>query len=170
MDQSQYMRLKAEAANVYVSRVKTVDSSFLTMQRNQKAAYAGRLQVQAIPYFNGSPVVNSILYDISSCPQDHKYVQGFTSVNNVTKQDIRASEAAGAVLCCEPDYSRISPGIELKNCTEVSTILTQYNNLTPAPGQWPAYGYGQNYYRPSPDDTTGSNCCSANRLPYPSAN
>jgi len=170
MDQSQYMRLKAEAANVYASRTKTVDSSFLTMQRNQKAAYAGRSQIHATPYFNGSPVVNPILYDISSCPQDHKYTQGFTSVNNVTKQDLRASEAAGAVLCCAVDYSTASPGIELKNCAEVSTILTQFNNLTSAPGEWPAYGYGQNYYFPNPDSNSGSDCCSANRLPYPSAN
>ena len=168
MDQSQYIRLKAEAANVYASRMKTVDASFLTMQRQQKAAYSGRLQVQVIPYFNGSPVVTPILYDISSCPQNHRYVQGFTSVNNVAMQELRASEAAGAVLCCQPDYSIISPGVQLKNCAEVSTILTQFNNLTPAPGEYVAYGYGQNYYRPSPDSNTGTVCSPANRLPYPS--
>lgn len=37
-------------------------------QRRNKAAYAGYANIQAIPYYNGAPVVNPILYDISSCP------------------------------------------------------------------------------------------------------
>ena len=153
MDQSQYIRLKMEAANVYVSRMKTVDSSFLSLQNQQKAASAGNIA--------------SRIVDISSCPQDHRYVQGFSATNKLTQQDSRASEIAGGVLCCQVDYSTASPGIQLKNCTEVSTILTQYNSLAPVPGQCTPHGGGINRFFPNPDSSSET-CCSPNKLPYPS--
>jgi hypothetical protein len=157
MDYSQYLRLKQEAAIVYVARMKPVDSSFLTMQKQQKAAYAG----SAAPY--------SFVYDKDSCPKDHAFTEGYIATNTLSQHEDKAARVAGAVLCGSPDYSRISPGIALKNCTEVSTIRTSYNNNTPAPGQWKAYGYGQNHYFPKEDLNSQSTCCVTNKYPYPSA-
>jgi hypothetical protein len=154
MDYSQYIRLKQEAANQYVSRTKTVDASFLTLQRQQKAAYSGFTDIQAIPYFRGANVLNPIFYDISSCPAKHAYTEGYTATNRLSQQQDLAARAAGGVLCNSVDYSTASPGIQRLNQTEMSTILTQYNTLMPAPGQWKAYGYGQNYYFPGPDNVT----------------
>lgn len=153
MDFSQYIRLKNEAAIVYAARTKTVDASFLTFQRRNKAAYSGYSDIQATPYYNGAPVVNPILYDISSCPVDHQFTQGFTTVNKLSQHDDLAIRKAGLPTCntCGVDYATASPGIQLKSLVEQSTILTQYNNLTPAPGQWKPYGYGQNHYFPQPD-------------------
>jgi hypothetical protein len=153
MDFSQYIRLKNEAANVYAARTKTVDSSFLSFQRRNKAAYAGYANIQATPYYNGAPVVNPILYDISSCPIDHQYTQGFTTVNKVSQHEDLAIRKAGLPTCnnCGVNYATASPGIQLKSLQECSTILTQYDNQTPAPGQWKPHGYGINHYFPRPD-------------------
>ena len=151
MDFSQYIRLKNEAANKYMSRTKTVDSSFLTLQRRDKAVYSGFNNIQAIPYFKGSPVVNSVLYDLSSCPLDHKYTQGHTTVNRQSQQESIAMRNSGGVICNAVDYSTASPGFDRINRAEQSTILTQYDNLTPAPGIWKPYGYGQNHYFPKPE-------------------
>ena len=160
MDSSQLTRLRQEASNQYLSRNKTIDSSFLTMQRQQKAAYAGS------PAAN--PNTYSFVYDKNACPSDHAFTQGYIATNPLSQQEDHATRAAGAVLCGNPDYSRISPGITLKNCTEVSTITTSYNNNTPAPGQWKAYGYGINHYFPKEDVNSQSTCCVANKYPYPS--
>ena len=154
MDYSQYIRLKNEAANSYVSRTKTVDASFLTFKRNQKAVYSGYNDIQSIPYYRGSPVVNNILYDLSSCPADHKYTQGYTTVNKQGQHEALAMKKAGCAVCSDPDYSVVSPGVQLKSYTEQSTILTQYNNLTPLPGVLKPYGYGQNTYFPAKDKNT----------------
>lgn len=142
-----------EAANVYVSRMKTVDSSFLSLQNQQKAAAAG-----SIP---------SRIVDISSCPQDHRYVQGFAATNKLAQQESRASEIAGSVLCCQVDYSTAPPGIQLKNCEEVSTILTNYTTFALVPGQCTPHGGGINRFFPNPDSSSET-CCSPNKLPYPS--
>ncbi len=167
MNYSQYIRLKQEAANQYVARMKTTDSSHLTLQRQAMAAYGGR---QANGVNNEPAKPGGVPYDVGSCPADHQITQGFQSVVSQTN-DNRIASSAGAVLCCQPDYSKISPGIQLLNCSTVTTILTSYNNNTPAPGQWPAYGYGQNTYFPSGDrPTTGVDCtdCGPNKFPYSS--
>jgi len=168
MDSSQYIRQKQEAANVYVSRMKTVDSSFLTMQRQQRAASAGYADIQAIPYFNGANVLNPILYDVSSCPIKRAYTQGYTATNRLSQHEDLASRRAGCVICASPDYSVISPGVTRLNCTEASTILTQYNSLAPVPGEWKAYGYGQNYYFPSGDRNSDCGTCDTNKTVFPS--
>jgi len=156
MDSSQYIRLKQEAANVYLARNKPVDASFLTMQRQQKAAYAG------------SSAAYTVVYDKGACPIDHDFTQGYIPTNNLSQQESQATCAAGAVLCCNPDYSVLSPGLTLKNCSTVSTIRTSFNNNTPAPGQWKAYGYGLTKYFPRADLNSQSTCCVANKYPYPS--
>jgi len=153
MDFSQYIRLKNEAANTYVSRLKTEDSSLITYRNRNRAAYAGYSKIHAIPYYNGAPVVNPIMYDISSCPVDHQFTQGFTTVNKVSQHEDMAIRKAGLPECksCGVDYTTASPGIQLKTLQECSTILTQYDNLTPAPGVCKPYGNGINHYFPRPD-------------------
>jgi hypothetical protein len=166
MDYSQYLRLKNEAANKYVARTKTVDASFLTLQRQQKAAYSGYADIQAIPYFRGGNVVNPIMYDESSCPINHKYTQGYTETNRLSQQEDKAIRAAGKVLCGSVDYSTATPGFNRINCNEVSTILTQYNDLAPVPGVSKPYGYGQNHYFPSADNNSDcANCKSDKTVP-----
>ena len=162
MDYSQYIRQKNEAANVYVARTKTVDSSFLTLQKKQKAAYSGYNNIQKIPYYNGAPVLNNTFVN-GACPSNHQYVQGHTNTNNQSQQEDRAFRRAGAAVCGDVNYSTASPGIQLLNCTEVSTILTQYNNLAPVPGQWKAYGYGQNHYTVKPDSNSDCTNCNTNK-------
>ena len=156
MDSSQHIRLKQEAANVYLARTKPVDASFLTMQRQQKAAYAG-----------SSPAY-TFVYDKGACPIDHDFTQGYIATNPLSQQESHAMRAAGAVLCGTSSYSVLSPGLTLKNCSTVSTILTSYNNNTSAPGQWKAYGYGLAKYFPKADLNSQSTCCIANKYPYPS--
>jgi len=154
MDYSQYIRLKNEAANTYASRTKTVDSSFLTLQRRDKAAYSGFNDIQEIPYFNGSPVVNPVLYDKGSCPANHSYTAGHTTVNRQSQQEDLAIRKSGGVVCNAVDYSKASRGVDIINRAEQSTIMTQYNNLTSAPGAWKPYGYGQKHFFPKPDTRT----------------
>lgn len=169
MDYSQYLRQKTEAANIYVSRAKTVDSSFLSLQKKQKAAHSGYNNIQTIPYFNGSVVLNNSLVNVNGvCPSKHQYTQGHTTTNNQSQQQDRAFRLAGAAVCCGTDYSNDSRGVQLKNCTEVSTILTQYNNLAPVPGQWKAYGYGQNHYTVMPDSNSDCYNCKADKTTTPS--
>jgi len=169
MDYSQYIRLKHEAANQYIARTKTVDSSFLTLQRQQRAAYAGYTDIQKIPYFNGKNVVNPILYDNGSCPADHSYTQGFTGTNRLSQQEDLAIRAAGGIVCNSVNYSTASPGVQRLNLKEMSTILTQYNSLAPVPGQWKAYDYGINNYIPMAKDNN-SDCanCNTNKTVFPS--
>lgn len=128
MDYSQYIRLKQEAANIYLARNKPIDSSFLTMQKQQKAAYSGSSRFKISPYFKGNPTLNPILYDISSCPIDHAFTQGYTNTVNLSQQEGIASERAGAILCCGPDYSKVPPVMVLINQNTCSTIRTSYNN------------------------------------------
>jgi hypothetical protein len=166
MDYSQYLRNKQEAANVYIARNKSVDSSFLTMQKQQKAAYSGSAIKNTPTYFKGNPVLYPILYDVGSCPADHAYTQGYTDSNPVAHHGRQTDRKAGAVLCCAPDYSTAPAGMMLKNAAEVSTILTSYDNNTPAPGQWKPLG--QEHYFPKPDKNSQSTCCVANKYPYSS--
>jgi hypothetical protein len=133
MDYSQYLRLKQEAANMYLARNKPVDASFLTMQKQQRAAYAGSSRFNTAPYFNGNPRVNPIMYDISSCPMDHAFTQGYTNSLKLSQQETIASEKAGAIICGGPDYSTTPPGIFLLNETMYNTIRSSYNNNTPKP-------------------------------------
>lgn len=124
MDYSQYIRLKQEAANVYLARNKPVDSSFLTMQKQQKAAFSGSSRFHTMPYFKGNPTLNPIIYDISSCPIDHEFTQGYTNSLKLTQQERIASEKAGSVLCCGPDYSTAPSHMILLNPSMCSTILS----------------------------------------------
>ena len=142
MDYSQYIRLKNEAANSYVSRTKTVDASFLTYKRNQKAVYSGYNDIQSIPYYRGSPVVNNILYDLSSCPVDHQFTEGYTTVNKQGQHEALAMRKAGCAVCSDPDYSIVSPGIQLQSYTEQRAILAQYDNISTSSGLIKPYGYG----------------------------
>jgi len=177
MDYSQYLRNKQEAANVYIARNKSVDSSFLTMQKQQKAAYSGSAIKNTPTYFNGNPTLNPILYDVGSCPADHAYTQGYTQSNPLSQQEGQANRMAGAVLCGGPDYSRAPGGFILKNPTEVSTILSSANNivvpsngLVPVltkpeglgsmPGQWKPLR--EEHYFPK------TNCSIENKYPYSS--
>jgi hypothetical protein len=183
MDYSQYLRNKQEAANVYIARNKSVDSSFLTMQKQQKAAYSGSAIKNTPTYFKGNPTLNPILYDVGSCPKNHAYTQGYSESNPVAQHSRQTDIKAGGVLCCGPDYATAPIGMMLKNPTEVSTILSSNNNiivpsnakipvetkphgLGSMPGQWRSYGYGQNHYFPKPDKNSGSDCCDVNKYPY----
>ena len=163
MDYSQYLRLKQEAANVYVSRSKTVDASLITLQKQQKAAYSGYNNIQSIPYFNGAPVVNNATLGVPRCsadsPKTHRYTQGYSGTNRLSQQEGQASRKAGAALCGDANYATAPPGIQLLNCSTVTTILTSFDNNTPAPGVWKAYGYGQNHYFPNPDSNSSCMNC-----------
>jgi hypothetical protein len=94
------------------------------------------------------------MYDKGSCPINHAYTQGFTATNRASQQEDKAIRAAGKVLCGSVDYSTATPGFNRINCNEVSTILTEYNDLAPVPGVWKPYGYGQQHYFPEPDTCT----------------
>lgn len=135
MDYSQYLRLKQEASNTYISHNKPIDSSFLTMQKQQKAAFAG------------SSVPGRIVSDKGTCPIDHEFIQGFQSNDRLSQQEDKASRAAGAVLCGAASNPPTTNGIYLKNPTEVSTILNTFalldvpSNSSP-PLQTKPYGQG----------------------------
>jgi len=143
MDYSQYIRLKQEAANVYLARNKPVDSSFLTMQKQQKAAFSGSSRFHTSPYFNGNPTLNPIIYDISSCPIDHNFTQGYTNSLRLTQQEGIASERAGAILCGGPDYSTAPSHMILLNPSTCSTILSSYNKNAFVPS---VFEQKQKYY------------------------
>jgi hypothetical protein len=153
MDFSQYIRLKNEAANVYASRTKTVDASFLTYQKNQKAVHAGYTVNATIPTYNYAPDPSGRAVDRGSCPADQQMTDGFTSVRQIQNEAV-ALRKAGCAVCSDPDYSRVSPGVQLISRQEQSTIITSYNNLTSAPGDWKPYGHGQDTYFPRPDRVT----------------
>lgn len=171
MDYSQYLRLKQEAANVYLSRTKTVDASLITLQKQQKAAYSGYNNIQTIPYFNGAPVLNNTTFGVPTCsadsPKTHRYTQGYSATNRLS-QEGQVSRKAGAALCGDASYVTAPPGIQLLNCSTVQTILTSYNNLAPTPGVLKAYGYGQNHYFPNPDTNSDCSNCNTNKTVYPS--
>jgi hypothetical protein len=117
-----------EAANQFVSRTKTVDSSLLTMKNQQRAAWAGTARFKTAPYYNGAPTVNPILYDISSCPIDHAYTNGYTSVTNLNQHESLALQKAGCAACSDADYSTAPQFLYLQNASTCNTILTSYNN------------------------------------------
>ena len=166
MDYSQYLRLKQEAANVYINRTKTVDASFLSLQKKQKAAYSGYNNIQAIPYFNGAPVLDNTSLNVAeSCPKQHQFIQGFTATNRLSQQEDVAFRKAGAAVCGDTNYSTASPGIQLLNCTTVSTILKSFNNNTSKPGQWKPYGYGVAQYFPNLDLTAKCSTCGTRDTP-----
>lgn len=173
MDYSEYLRRKQEVSNVYIARNKSVDSSFLTMQKQQKAAYTGSAIKNTPTYFKGNPTLNPILYDKGSCPADHAFTQGYSDANPLAQQERQADRKAGAVLCGNADYSTAPSGFNLKSTAEINVILaetstiqgTHYNNGT-APGQWKPYGYGQNHYFPKADSNSQSTCCVANKYPH----
>ena len=177
MDFSQYIRLKNEAANKYVSRMKTVDSSFLTLQKQQKGAFAG--------YNSGSPVgndafVNTLVnFKNPGDTTDPPMKMGYTSANRLSQHQDMASRKAGGVICNSPNYATISPGVQLLNCTEATTILNEYANKTSIhgdtfkpygygemPGALKPYGNGINHFFPK-DDTCSPGVCKKDPL-YPS--
>jgi hypothetical protein len=159
MDFSQYIRLKNEAANVYLSRTKTVDSSLLTFKRQVRATHAG---------YNAS---DKIAYDISSCPiytvnkGGINAGKGYVSVDKQSPHQNLILRAAGCSECHETDYSTASPGIEIQNYSTCVATLNQYN-LSPGdtlpkpygyglkPGVCKPYGYGQRTFFPNPDTHT----------------
>jgi hypothetical protein len=167
MDYSEYLRRKQETSNSYISRNKSVDSSFLTMQKQQKAAYSGSAIKNTPTYFNGDLVVNPILYDVGSCPKNHLYTQGYTDSNPLAQQERQTDRKAGGVLCSMPDYATSPPGMMLKSATEISTIQASYIATGPAPGQWKPLGQGT-YFPPVADKNSQSTCCVANKYPYSS--
>ena len=126
MDTSQYIRLKMEAANVYKSKSKTLDSSHLTLQRQQRAAYS------AASYNGTASVTIPVPYDSGACPSNHLYIQGYVSPG-IQTNDSYVARLAGGYVCNTVNYATDPPGVTLLNCTEVSTILTSYNNLTSKP-------------------------------------
>ena len=159
MDFSQYIRLKNEAANTYLSRTKTVDASLLTFKRQIKATHAG---------YNAS---DTLAYDISSCPiytvnkGGINAGKGYTTINKQSPHQNLILKAAGCSQSNETDYSTASPGIQIQNYSTSVATLTQYN-LSPGvdlpkpygyglkPGAYKPYGYGQNYYFPGKDTYT----------------
>lgn len=153
MDYSQYLRLKEEASNVYLKRTKTVDSSLLTLQRQQKAAYCG--------YNDKNTVVDG------TCPKDHTYVQGY-SVNSKISQEDSASRMAGKAIAHNIPYETASSGIQLLSCEAMSTIRNSYNNNTPAPGVWKNYGNGINKFFPEGDSNSDCYSCKTSKVTYPS--
>lgn len=169
MDSSQLTRLRQEAANQYLATSKTVDSSLLTFKKHQLATYAGAARITTPAYFNGSPTVNPISYDKGSCPINHSFTSGYTNTTNLSQQESRALERGGAMFYISTNAtSAPPPGIMLLSQSTCSTILTSYNNNTPAPGQWKAYGYGEKHFFPKADKNSQSTCCVANKYPHPS--
>ena len=160
------MRLKNEASQIYLSRTKTVDSSLLTFQRNLKAAYAGSSSV--IP-----PVVlGTFTFDSNSTPSDQgaypyysQPTRGFANPPNQT-QGLQAFRTAGGYACNSQDYTTGSPGITLLNCSTVNTILTGYNNNTPAPSLVCKVADPNAHFFPGKDRCTDS--CANNTQPFPS--
>ena len=160
------MRLKNEASQIYLSRTKTVDSSLLTFQRNLKAAYAGSSSV--IP-----PVVlGTFTFDSNSVPSDQgaypyysQPTRGFANPPNQT-QGLQAFRTAGGYACNSQDYTTGSPGITLLNCSTVNTILTGYNNNTPAPSLVCKVADPNAHFFPAKDSCTDS--CANNTQPFPS--
>jgi len=128
MDSSQLTRLRNEAANLFVSRTKTVDSSLLTMKTQQRAAYAGAARFNTPAYYKGAPTVNPILYNASDCPANHSYSDGYESVTSLNQQESLANERGGAAICGDSDYSVGPQFIYLQNLSTCNTILTSYNN------------------------------------------
>lgn len=171
MDYSEYLRRKQEVSNTYVARNKTIDSSFLTMQKQQKAAYSGSAIKNTPTYFNGNPTLNPILYDVGSCPADHAFTQGHTDSNPLAQQERQANRKAGEVLCGNADYSRVSAGFTIKSDAEIAIIRaetstiqgTHYNNAT-APGVWKPNGV--NHYFPNADKNSDTACCNPNKYPF----
>jgi hypothetical protein len=134
MDYSQYIRLKNEAANVYVSRTKTVDSSLLTYKRQVKSAHAG---------YNAS---DRIAYDVGSCPIDVNKGginagKGYTSISKQSPHQNLILRAAGCSECHETNYATAPPGVEIQNYSTSVATLNQYN-LSPGSTLPKPYGYG----------------------------
>ena len=173
MDSSQRTRLIMEAANQFVARTKTVDSSLLTMQNMQRASYAGvaRFKTSSSPYYKGSPIVNPIIYDLSSCPQDHSYTDGYTSVTRQTQHEAIANENGGASICGDADYSKSPQFIYLQNQSTCNTILTSYNNNVSFPsgprGPPSSAGLTTAYWTQVFNSSSGTNTKLSNPLYYP---
>lgn len=124
MDYSQYIRLKQEAANVYVSRAKTVDASMVTMRKQQISAFAGAANLHTPTYYRGGLVVDPI-NDLSS---NQYFTNGYRGNQIFSNNNDLTLRRAGAVLSTDVDYSTAPPGIQLLNPSTASTILTSYNN------------------------------------------
>jgi hypothetical protein len=160
-----------EAANQFVARTKTVDSSLLTMQNQQRAAYAGAARFKTAPYFNGSPTVNPILYDKGSCPINHSYTEGYSAVNNLTQHESHANEYGGAAICGDADYSTAPQFVYLQNASTCNTILTSYNNnvsFPSGPRAPPASaGLTPAYWAQVAASSSGSNNATSNSILNP---
>lgn len=161
-----------EAANQFVARTKTVDSSLLTMKNMQRAAYAGAARFHTAAYYKGAPIVNPIPYDISSCPIDHSYTDGYASVARQAQHESHANEYGGAAVCGDADYSTAPQFIFLKNQTTCNTILTSYNNNVSFPsgpnGPPASAGLTSSYWAQVVASSSGNNDKISNALLYPS--
>lgn len=172
MDSSQRTRLIMEAANQFVARTKTVDSSLLTMKNMQRAAYAGAARFHTEAYYKGAPIVNPIPYDINSCPIDHSYTDGYASVARQAQHESLANEFGGAAICGDADYSTAPQFIYLQNQSTCNTILTSYNNNVSFPsgpnGPPASAGLTSAYWAQLVASSSGNNDKTSNPLLYPS--
>ena len=125
MDHSQYLRKKIESAGRFIARMKTVDSSFLTLQRQQKSASAGYNASSTLPPMTGY------------CPSDAMNAgglntkRGFTSVSKQSPHQNLILRSAGCVTCHAVDYSIVSPGIEI-DCSGI--VIVSGGGSNPGPG------------------------------------
>jgi len=160
-----------EAANQFVARTKTVDSSLLTMKNQQRAAWAGAARFKTTPYYKGAPTVNPILYDVSSCPINHEYTNGYTSVTNLSQHGSIIDACAGAAICGEADYSTAPQFLYLQNQSTCNTILTSYNNnvsFPSGPREVPgSAGVTPAYWAQLVASSSGNNNKRSNPLLYP---
>ena len=171
MDSSQRTRLLMEAANQFVSRTKTVDSSLLTMKNQQRAAWADGARFKVAPYYKGAPTVNPVLYDISSCPINHDYTNGYTSVTNFSQHGSIVDVRGGAAICGDADYSTAPQFLYLQNASTCNTILTSYNNnvsFPSGPREVPgSAGFSSAYWAQLVAGSSGNNNKLSNPLLYP---
>ena len=172
MNSSELTQIKQNTANLYLSRSKTVDSSFISLQRRNVAAYSGSSVINApkSPYYRGGLIVNPIIDPIvttSTCEPDYSLTKGYTTSNNLSQQEDLALVRAGGTICNNENYATAPPGITLKTCNEVNTIQTasyynsnlayynKYNttpfntcdpeNVSPGGLRWGAPGSGFQY-------------------------
>lgn len=163
MDYSQYIRKKQEAANVYLSRMKTVDASLITSNRSQIAVYGG-----GTSYATSNPVIVPVY---TNQPPTDMYTAPYAAdssvpTNNLSQQHAKAFRAAGGVIANDVKYSTASPGMQLKSCNEISTILHVYNTNTPAPSLKSDCGF--NRYFPSADSNSSCKTCSTDKTVFSS--
>ena len=126
--------------------MKTVDSSFLTLQRQQKSASAGYNASSTLPPMTGY------------CPSDAMNAgglntkRGFTSVSKQSPHQNLILRSAGCVTCHAVDYSIVSPGIEI-DCSGIVIVSGGGSNPGPGPAaRWTWTRQSQPVIGPLPAD------------------